>query len=212
MIERDRYEPVVTWGNSAGGDWPTVHWAAIQAPAHTFAVFNCGTPSYRIENGSITVSVLRSPQLPHCLVEPYWYITQNHHGMSDYGVHNFRHAICIAEGNWQDNGIGRLGALFNSGLTVLPGELSSPLPAWKLDAQHTQITAVKKSEDGKGVVLRLVELSGKPEAARLSAPAGYSAEKVGLLEDHRQDIPRSGGGFKIDMQPWKIVSVKMTAG
>jgi len=93
VLERDRYECDTTDFANAGGDWPALHWGGVQAPGHTFAVFNRGTPSYRIEDGTVLVSVLRSPHLPYALNDapsgPPSYIAYNFNGMWDHGCHTF---------------------------------------------------------------------------------------------------------------------------
>jgi len=211
VIERDRYEPQSTFAGNAGGDWPAVHWAGIQTPKYTFAVFDRGTPSYRIEDGTVTVSVLRAPQMPHCLLEPASYVAHNYSRMSDHGTHLFRHALYVAEGDWRDNDVSRQAAAFNGGVLALPGRLARPLPQWKLDAAHTQLTAIKPAENGKGVIVRLVELAGRAETVTLQAPERFrSAFVTSLLEDNLMPLSRNANGFPIQMKPWKIVTVRLT--
>jgi alpha-mannosidase len=211
VIERDRYEPTSTAFANAGGDWPAVHWAGVQAPDHTFAVLNEGTPSYRVEDGVVTVSVLRSPILPACLLEPQYFVSYDYNGMMDHGEHDFHHAVYIGDGDWRENDTTRVATVFNAGLNVQPGELVASLPEWGIDAEHTMLTAIKPAEDGNGVVLRLVEMSGRPETVRVRVPKGFiSASRTNLLEEDPQPLKRDGGSFLVEMGEWKIATVRVT--
>jgi len=210
ILERDRYEPKSAGFANPGGDWPTVHWAGVQAADHTFAVFNRGTPSYRVEDGVVTASVLRSPILPGCLLEPHFFTAYGFEGMMDHGEHTFHHALYIGEGDWRENETTRQAILFSAGLSAQPGELAAPLPGWALDGRHTLLTAIKRAEDGEGIALRLVEYSGLPETVRLRVPEEYGkAYEANLVEENLRPLERTADGFVIEMRPWKIVTVRV---
>ncbi len=210
VIERDRYEGKSINGGNAGGDWPAIHWAGIQTQDYTFAIFNQGTPSYRIEDGVVMVSVLRSPQIPYCLLDPESYVSYNYDGMRDHGDHVFRHALYLGAGDWRENDTVKEAELFNSGLTVCNGSLAASLPNWRIDAGHTQMTVVKKSEDGNGIVLRFAETSGRNDVLRLTPPADFSKVEIcNLLEEPLESIRAENGTFSIPVPPWKIITVKL---
>lgn len=209
-LERDRYEGEKTHGGNAGGDWPAIHWAGIQAPDYTFAVFNQGTPSYRVEYGTVLVSLLRSPEIPYGLLEPESYVAHNYNGMADHGSHHFRHALYLGTGDWRDNDTARQAALFNSGLTAQPGALADPLPSWEIATQHTQLTALKTAEDGRGLILRLVESAGSQETVTVCPPwPCASACRCNLLEDDGEPLPVQDGTVTIALAPWQIVSIRL---
>jgi alpha-mannosidase len=209
VLARDRYEATSTKFAAGNGDWPAIHWAGIQAPGYTFAIFNQGTPSYRVEDGTVLVSVLRSPTIPCCLLEPASYVAHNYFGMMDHGRHKFRHALYIGRGEWQENDTLQQAALFNGGLTALPGALTGGLPAWGLDAAHTQLVTIKPAEDGHGTIVRLVESAGRPETIRLHLPQASAAWTTNLLEDNEHSLVHEGDGFLVDMAPWTVVTVRV---
>lgn len=210
VLERDRYEGTTTYGGNAGGDWPAIHWAGIQTPAYTYAVFNQGTPSYRVEDGTVLVSVLRSPIIPYGLFEPASYVAYNFWGMMDHGRHTFRHALYLGSGDWRENTTGRQAELFNAGLMAMPGMLASPLPGWQLQADHTHLATIKAAEDGQGMILRFVEHAGGSETIRLRLPQGCTAAYCcNLLEDNLAELPMTAGTISLDVAPWKIVTVRL---
>jgi alpha-mannosidase len=211
VVERDRYEPKEINGNGCAGDWPAMHWVGVQAPGHLLAIFERGTPSCRIEDGVITVSVLRSPQHPHCLLEPASYVAYNYNGMTDHGAHVFHHAIYAAAGDWRDSDVVRQAAAFNTHVAVLPGAPAAPLPGWKIEGAHTQLGALKTAEDGKGVVVRLVETAGREETVRVQPPAGFAKGfETDMLEEDSRALRRGGNGFVVTMKPWKIVTLRFS--
>jgi len=211
VLARDRYEAKSIRGGNAGGDWPAIHWAGIQLPKYTFAVFNQGTPSYRVENGAVLVSVLRSPVIPYCLLEPASYVAYNFAGMVDPGTHVFRHAVYIGKGSWHENDTVVQASVFNSGFSAYPGTSARPLPVWRLTSKHTQLTAVKSAEDRHGIILRLVEHSGRKETVILHIPPEFRhAWLCNLLEENLQPLNVKGGNMFIEMKPWKIKTIRLS--
>ena len=210
MLARERYEGTSINGGNAGGDWPALHWAGIQTPGHTFAVFNQGTPSYRVEAGVILISLLRSPQLPYGLDEPESYVANNYHGMNDHGTHTFHHAISLAAGESDITELTRQATLFNGSLLAFPGQLRVPLPAWEIIAAHTNLTAVKTAEDGRGIILRFVEMTGKSEVVRLRpTPPFRRAFRCNLLEETQSPLLATAGAFELPVAPWQITTVRL---
>ncbi len=210
VLERDRYEGKTNYGGNAGGDWPTIHWGGIQANDHTFAIFNQGTPSYRVEDGVVTVSILRSPQLPYALLEPESYTAYNYHGMADHGNHSFKHAIYVGTGDWRENNTGKQATIFNNVFAVIPGTLNEPLDNWVINAKHTEISAVKTAENGDGIIFRIVENCGLSEEISIKVATKYTcASLCNLLEDDEEILPINNAEIKITMKPWQIVTVRL---
>ncbi len=208
VLERDRYDQTSLEFGNGNGDWPAIHWAGIQTDTHTIAVFNAGTPSYRVADGRIAVSLLRSPTVPCCLLEPESYTAYNYFGMMDHGSHRFRHAVCLRAGDWRANDISRQAAVFNGGPLVTKGAASKVKPSWSINASHTDVLCVKQSESEAGVVVRLVERSGLHERVTLNIPDGYTrAYKTDILESPEIELPVSNGAVEIAMAPWRIVTL-----
>jgi len=215
VLERDRYD-LPNAGYEACGDWPALHWAGIQAPGHLLAVLNQGTPSHRVENGTLLISVLRSPRWYNAIhhetaapLEDDSFETRHYHGRLDHGTHRFRHAVYAVPGAWRDSDVSWQARVFNAGLDVHPGELAGRLPEWGLEASHSVVTAVKKAEDGAGMVFRLVEMSGQPEAVRLRRPPAFtSAWQCNLLEDNLRPIEVRDGAAALEIGAWKIETIR----
>ena len=90
------------------------------------------------------------------------------------------------------------------------GALKRPLPPWSLEAQHTRLTALKKAEDGKGIVIRLVEQTGQAEQVRLSFPNAFTRVALtNLLEEPVEMLAVKQHSVCVPIAPWKIVTVRI---
>ena len=80
-----------------------------------------------------------------------------------------------------------------------------------LDAEHTVYSTMKVSEDRQGIVLRLYNISGETDTARLTfdRPIG-SAALVNLEEQHPAALPTDGNALTLEMAPYAIRTVYLT--
>lgn len=215
-IEREPYEPKFTGGFEnwyhAGGDWPALHWAGVDAGAFSVALLNRGTPSYRIERleggDVIFCSVLRSPILPQNLHEPESYTMTQWNGMRDPGTHRFEHAVVAYSGALSDSAVVLEGEAFNTVLPVVNGRVALPqLPI--VQSTNIRAASLKWAESKDALILRLAEFRGRPGAARISVPGPFTrAEKTNLLERQGVPIPIADGALRIDLHPWEIATFK----
>ena len=206
VLKRPRYEMGPTGWNNAGGDWPAVGWGGVEYGGAGVAVLNRGTPSYRCEDGTVLVSVLRSPAFPNCLEEPDSYSAPAYERMRDPGRYVFEHRIVPYAGTWADAGIVEQAEAFGApvALTDSPGPAAglSGLPAGVL------ISAVKPARKGKGLVIRLVEMTGRARRFELGVPGAFeSAAVTDLLEDELSALEISDRGVAIEIGPWRVLTL-----
>lgn len=143
-----------------GEEEPGIHWTAVKGSNGGFALLNNSTYSSSVKGSTIYQTVLRSPIF-------------GDHGQartpdSDYmaqGNTEFRYAIMPLDDSW--NPVIQAGKLLNKGLTNIldtwhPGTLSNDaLAGIRIDMPNVIVSAVKRSEDDTGTVLRLYETDGK---------------------------------------------------
>lgn len=103
----------------------------------------------------------------------------------DLGRHETAYAIVGHAGTWDTAGVPWQASRFNQPLTAFqtrahPGTLGKQFGLLKLDSDQVEIAALKKSEDGEEIVVRLRELVGKSaKGIRLSAWANIvSAQEI----------------------------------
>ncbi|MEO8685867.1 MAG: glycosyl hydrolase-related protein, partial [Devosia sp.] len=74
------------------------------------------------------------------------------------------------------------------------------------------LEAVKQSEAGDGIVLRLWETHGREGKAVLSLPEGtVRAELVNLLERSPQPLDIEDGKIALSFAPFQIMTIKLGA-
>ena len=213
-LKRSKYEPDPNppFNN---GDWPVVNWVDVydEKENQGVALINTGTPSHKVLDGVIFMSVLRSPADPWYLNEPEYYECPDFDGARDTGRHEFNYSLIPHAGDYNAASIEKRGREINNPLVIRQlayageGELGLTHSFMKFDAtDNVIITAIKKAERDDSLIVRLVETSGKPGEASISIDgAGDSISTVNFIERHPE--PVSG---KIKLAPFKIVTVELS--
>jgi len=205
-LKRDRYEPVDIDFITPDGDWPAVNWAGIELDNYIFALLNNGTPSYRIEDGVIFNSILRSPASPGGILQPQMYITNNFSTITDPGKHNFRHGVYLGEGNYSF--INSTAALFNHSLEGINGNLKNSLPVYGFKSQSSSLTSVKRAEKNNATVFRIVEMNGKMDNITLKFTDKIKkAFRTNILEDILYGLNIDNDSISFEIKPFEIATV-----
>ena len=75
---------------------------------------------------------------------------------------------------------------------------------------HVVLTAVKKAEDGDGLVLRFYEWAGKEVDVKLQLPAGaQSASETDLMERPIADLAIHNDVVTVHTKPYEIKTIKV---
>ncbi len=143
-----------------GEEEPGINWTAVRGTNGGFALVNNNTYSSSVKDGAIYHTVVRSP------------IYGDHGGPrteeSDYsgqGRFDFRYEIMPLSDNWSS--VIKEGKLLNKGFTNIldtwhGGTLkNTPYSSLNCDKENVIISAVKRSEDNKGLIIRVYETEGK---------------------------------------------------
>ncbi len=214
VLQRQPYEPTFTWFG-ANGDWPAIHWAGVEQDGLSVALFNQGTPSYRMEPGKnhsevMFLSLLRSPAIPTYLHEPYFYTMTDYDGMRDEGDHAFSFAVSAYDQPFTESSVVLDGEAYQQVLPVAGG--NAALPAMpQVQSDNVRLTAVKWAEKDEGMVMRLVEYRGEPGQVEITVPQGFGGvEQVNLLEETLAVLPVVGHKVSLALRPWEITSLKLS--
>lgn len=80
-----------------------------------------------------------------------------------------------------------------------------------VDQPNVVVTAWKRAEDGRGTILRLLEIEGRSTTVRITLPrfAITSASISNALEDDQGSINTTGDSFQIDIRPNQIVTLRI---
>lgn len=213
-LKRGGYAPEMDRMPSTNGDWPAINWVDVYSEAEDrgVALINTGTPSHKVLDGVIFMSVLRSPTDSWCLNEPEFYDCPDFDGARDAGGHEFTYSLISHQGDHRRANIEKRGCEVNNPMLVrMPagsgrGKLGLERSFINLNAtENVVVTAVKKSDRDDSIVVRLAETAGSPGEAVVSVEAaGTMAEIVNFLERH--PMPVRG---KIKLGPFKIITVRL---
>ncbi len=179
---------------------PMYRWVSLREDGFGVALLNDCKYGYDARDTTIRLTLLRSPTYP-------W-------AEADQGEHRFRYAIM------PHDGLGAVSAAaeaFNHPLAPVAGvgegegvALSPPL---SIDNDAIAIEAVKRAEDGSGLVVRLWERHGARQMAQLTLDAAIdTAREVDLLEETIVDLSPEAGLVTLDFAPFEIKTLKLGQG
>jgi len=143
-----------------GEEEPGQRWVAVCSDTEGYAIINSNKYSTSVEDGTILFTVIRSP-----LYGDHGKARNEECVFTDQGEHRFRYSFCEAAcGDWSP--LIRAGRQFNTPVTIILennhiGRLPDRFRGIECSAPNVQISAIKRSEDGHGTVLRLYEAEGR---------------------------------------------------
>ena len=195
-------------------------WTDLSEGGGGVSVLNDATYGHDVHDGVIRLSLLRNPVYPDPRSPWEEYRLPGQEAAARYtdtGRHRFRYALYPHAGDWR-GGTVRQAHAFNSPLRVTPGLVAAPPPAPAAGTGGAAgggvvVEALKRAEDGDGLVLRVYEAHGGRGRATVRLPfAVGSAEPVDLLErPWAEDGPVAveGGMLAFDVRPYEIRSVRL---
>lgn len=215
-LRRARYEQQVECLWSPNGDWPALNFVATEAndTGHGWAVVNHGTPSARIEDGTILMSVLRSPGFGHCLERYGQTYPMPTSGIRDGGWHQFEFQLLPYGGEAKLPELALQAAALNQPAPCVLGDSGDTLEALGLglDGADVELQSAKpcfSPERKDAVVLRLVNNAAAERRVTLRLPEDrdYAAWECDLLETPGKPIAASGHNLELTLRPFEIRSL-----
>jgi alpha-mannosidase len=134
------------------------------------SVMNDGKYSADVVEHEIHLTVLRSPIYAHH--DPYVPESDKEYDYIDQGVQKFNYWLLPHAGGWQEAGTPRRAAELNQRpVTQIETFHPGPLPPHdsyiQVDGNGVMVTALKRSEDGDGTILRVFETDGRGSGAQI---------------------------------------------
>lgn len=178
-----------------------LRWADLGDGKNGFSLLNKAKYGYDCKSNVLRLTLLRSPVWP----DPN----------ADRGHQHFTYALYPHAGAWRSALTVRRGFDFNydlHGIQVEPhdGILPPEHTFISLDAKNVVLTAVKKAENGGGLILHLYEWAGKKSDVTIHVPPGAtSATLTNLMEKTEGAALKiaSSNAVVVPVNPFSIVSV-----
>jgi len=146
-----------------GEEEPGINWTAVKGTNGGYAILNDNTYSSSVKDNTIYQTILRSP------------IFGDHGGPRDeesdftaQGRFDFCYTLMETGDDWCD--VVKEGKLLNKGLTNIietwhdGSRCDAPYAGINIDQLNVMLSAIKRSEDGTGIVVRVYEITGKETA------------------------------------------------
>lgn len=217
MLERPRYHQTETCLWSPNGDWPALHFVAAHPASGQpvgWAVINYGTPSARVIEGRILMSLLRSPGFGHCL-ERY---AQNYpmptNGIRDEGWHHFTLSCMPHAGAGDLARIANEAAALNLVVPAVAMPSGSPLPTvpFHISGEGIQLMAAKLPFNGSPErIIRLLNSQPTPATAVVQGPEGRPLQiKSCLLTEDSCSGTGTGTHVPVVLKPFEVRTLRVS--
>jgi len=190
-----------TQAERAKYEHPGHRWGDLSDSVFGVSVLNDSKYGWDTRGHRMRLSLLRSPLWPDSL--------------ADRGPQRFRYAIYPHSGGWQSGLTEREGQAFNIPMIAVATSEHAGVAgkAWSVAATSepdVYITAVKRAEDGPGLVLRVVEWHGKATTTKVFfGRAVKRVRRANLLEDPGAMLPLAPDGrtATLTLHPWEIATL-----
>lgn len=183
-----------------------VVWTAVDSPLLTLGDINRDTfqSPIPVTNGHIYAYAFNN----------YWF---TNYKASQGGEMTFRYSITSMPG-YDPLAASRFGQSVRCPLVAAvlepksKGRVSSTASICSVSAPNVVIQAVKRAETGKGMIIRLRELSGKKTTATLSLSLGKfkDAYSCNLVEDPQKKLALVGGKVKVVVPAYGMATVRLS--
>ncbi len=180
---------------------PAQRWADISDAKHGLSLLNDCKYGYDAKGNVLRLSLLRSPEWP----DPH----------ADEGHHEFTYSVYPHGGGWKDALTIRRGYELNYKLIPLAaerhdGKLASEHSFLQVQPDNVIVSALKKAEDDKALIVRFYEWEGKEGPVTIHVPSGANwASETDLMERPLSTSPVSSGAITVPTKPYEIQTVKI---
>ncbi len=209
-LEREPYEPQYAL-NGADGDWPAYRYAGVDSNTKSVAVFNSGTPAYKIlpvEGGrKIYVTVLRSPTNPTYLHEYSAYTMTEWDGMRDEGNHQFSFEIASYGTSLANSTVAVDAEHFYRPLLPVSDSLQTvELPT--VASGTATVSHTKLAEDGNGIIARVTEHSGVDGVVEVNIPAWVKSVVITNMPETKSEPVQFGKTVKLNLRAFELATLR----
>ena len=186
---------------------PAQQWADLSDAKFGISLLNDCKYGYDIKEGTLRLTLLRSPRFPHP-VEPW-----RHGGTqaTDQGEHEFTYALFPHAGDWRKGETIRKARELNNPIIVRADSLSGGIaPLITSLPPSVCLDAVKKADDGSEIIVRVHEAYGFSGRHHIDFGFGIDqAFECDLMEQVLQKLKPTKGRLTLKFSPFEIKTLKL---
>lgn len=129
--------------------------------------------------------------------------------LADLEVHHLRYVLYPHSGGWREGGVMPAANRLNTPLLARRVAQHQPPRSFiRCDAPNVTLEAVKQSEDGVHLIVRLVERHNIRTRARLTFDLPImAAHSCDLMENIERDLPVADSAVEVELRPYEIVTL-----
>ncbi|MDP6100689.1 MAG: glycoside hydrolase family 38 C-terminal domain-containing protein, partial [Dehalococcoidia bacterium] len=203
------------WSEKPCGEYPSLHWIDYSDKDKGVSLLNRGLPAHEIRDGAIYLTLLRSVLMLSSDGETGPAIPTP--DAQEAKTYTFEYSLYPHQGNWKDACSFKVAQEYchlptarqlsaQKGKRRLPTQLSFV----HLKPDNLILVAMKRAEDGSGVVLRFFETTGEDTRGEIELfREPKSVMSVNLLEEEEGDVRFTGKKIPVRVKPFEIVSLKI---
>jgi alpha-mannosidase len=169
-------------------------WADYSEKDFGVALMNDSKYGYDIKEGVMRLSLLKSAEYPDT--------------EADRGVHEFTYSVYVHGGSWHESDLIPLAWDLNAPLVMVPGEV--PLGGLiRIAAADAALDAVKKTEDGKDLIIRFHENHGGRSQLKVEFTVPVSGWAEADLMENPLGAFKKQQVIKRELGPFEIVTFRV---
>jgi len=205
------------WVEPLMREFPQNNFTDISDGKNGIAIINEGIKEYEVINDKIVLTFLRCFKLKLCIVEMEDYSYQK--GSQCLGKHTFKYSIYPHKGMWYDDKVMDETLKFNYPLRMAQFGADKNIKSKKLSHQAEFIklpegvvlSALKQSEDSKGIILRVYNPSEKEIEGIIKINNLFNfktVQEISLSEEKIIKKLKYNSNLELKIYPKKIVTLK----
>lgn len=174
-------------------------WIDLSETGYGAAILNDCKYGFSVRDSLMSISLIKCAQFPDI--------------KADQGFHKFSYAFLPHAGSWQEAGVHQESEFFNQPVFVLEGQSRlSGSSLFQTNTEHIAVDAVKLSEDGQDVVLRLHEYEGRRGTFEITSSMPFVCwTPVNMLEEAVGDTVQTER-IKDFISPYEIKTYRIRMG
>ncbi len=171
-------------------------WVDLSEKGYGVSLLNDCKYGHDIKDNVIRISLLRSGLQPDHL--------------QDVGEHFFTYSLYPHSGDFVEAGVEQEAFALNQPLEAVEGRVELPYESFlTFDCKDVELDAVKKSEDGKYLVVRFHEFAGGRHQVTVKPGFAYKAWMESDLRERPLEAARGAGQISLTVKPYEIKTILM---
>ena len=219
VVEREiAHGPGSPWAEAVNPTFPMQRFVDVSGNGAGLAIVNDGLREYEVTSDAertIAVTLTRAFEIALTTVSYRWDLHPEMPLSQCPGAHEFRYLIYPHAGTWAEADV--YGEADELSVPLEPaqagahgGDLPKRLSFFGIGADALILSALKRSEDGEGLAVRVFNPSGEAVETELTFfRTVASAHAVTLAEELAGELPCCGRAVRVKAGPKKIVTVKV---